>query len=114
MFTYAKLDKNNKLENIILADENFINEQIDKENYVRLITNEDEEKEAKKNFKFALNRPQEGNIYNFEKRKFKNNPRYPSWIFNEETYEWEPPVPKPISIIHEWDEENKLWKETKF
>jgi hypothetical protein len=35
---------------------------------------------------------------------------YPSWILNEETCLWEPPVPYPDDENeYEWDEENLNW-----
>jgi len=40
---------------------------------------------------------------------------YNSWILNETTCLWEPPIPYPvnndISIFYVWDEENLNWKE---
>jgi len=38
---------------------------------------------------------------------------FPSWILNEETCLWEPPVPMPKDEkIYAWDEEVKAWVET--
>ena len=34
---------------------------------------------------------------------------YPSWTYNETTFEWEPPIPKS-SPDDEWDEEGLRWK----
>jgi len=39
---------------------------------------------------------------------------FESWILDEETCIWEPPVPRPEYVApylfrHEWDEENKVW-----
>jgi hypothetical protein len=34
---------------------------------------------------------------------------YPSWVLNTETYEWDPPIPKPEEECT-WDEENLTWK----
>jgi hypothetical protein len=40
---------------------------------------------------------------------------YPSWIFNEETKDWEPPVPNPSDdLMYEWDEETVSWKALTF
>lgn len=33
-----------------------------------------------------------------------------SWVFNEETYEWDPPIPRPTNTLHYWDESEKNWK----
>lgn len=37
---------------------------------------------------------------------------FPSWILNQETCRWEPPIPKPDEENqYWWDEENLTWKE---
>ena len=37
---------------------------------------------------------------------------YPSWTLNEETADWEPPVPKPDSVGYfEWNEEQQRWED---
>ena len=38
---------------------------------------------------------------------------YASWILDEETCRWEPPVPYPTDgIVYNWDEETTDWKAT--
>ena len=38
---------------------------------------------------------------------------FESWILDEETCRWEPPVPYPTDgIMYEWDEETTDWKAT--
>jgi len=40
---------------------------------------------------------------------------YPSWIFNKETKDWEPPVSNPSDdLMYEWDEETVSWKALTF
>ena len=34
---------------------------------------------------------------------------YDSWTLNEETYEWEPPVPYPTDSAYRWNEETISW-----
>tara|TARA_R100001086_G_scaffold192068_1_gene109362 strand:- start:38 stop:430 length:393 start_codon:yes stop_codon:yes gene_type:complete len=34
---------------------------------------------------------------------------YDSWTLNEETYEWEPPVPGPTDGAYKWNEETISW-----
>lgn len=33
---------------------------------------------------------------------------FPSWVINEETCQWEPPIPAP-SNEHLWDEDSQQW-----
>jgi hypothetical protein len=36
---------------------------------------------------------------------------YDSWIFNEETCQWKPPVAYPTDgVMYQWDEETTNWK----
>jgi hypothetical protein len=126
MATYFKLNNENKIENTILAEKDFIESQPDKEKYVRLVTNEEELTNSFQDKSYALNKPtskvkidrennkiiiEEEPIYNFEKRKFKNPQPYASWTFDEESYEWIPPVPKPKEKVLVWNEEKQQWIE---
>jgi hypothetical protein len=125
MGTYYKINNEGRIEDTILAEKDFIESQPDKQKYVRLITNQEEKFNSEFDFSYALNEPKtvykpnkekqelvilNDNIYNFEKRKFKNPQPYASWTFDEESYEWIPPVPKPKKEIV-WNEEKQEWVE---
>lgn len=51
--------------------------------------------------------------YNKEKNVFIPPKPFESWILNEETFQWNPPIPYPTGSEqrHVWDEESKNWKE---
>ena len=49
-----------------------------------------------------------GAFYNEELDKFKPRQYFNSWTFNEETYNWEAPTPKPEGSYF-WNEENLNW-----
>lgn len=34
---------------------------------------------------------------------------YPSWVLDGATCRWQPPVPRPLSGMHIWDEQSKQW-----
>jgi hypothetical protein len=54
-----------------------------------------------------------GMIYDAGRDAFINPQPYPSWILNEETCLWQPPVPYPTDgIMYQWDEETTDWKAT--
>lgn len=57
---------------------------------------------------FRYNPASIGGKYNKEKDGFIPIKIYNSWIFNEETLKWEPPVTKPEGPAI-WDEENLRW-----
>ena len=42
---------------------------------------------------------------------FEPGNEYPSWQLNQDAWEWEPPVPMPVSIgPWDWNEETKSWE----
>lgn len=52
----------------------------------------------------------EGFIYNAEAQRFYPPRPYDSWTLNEETWEWEAPVPMPTDEpFYIWDEANQVW-----
>tara|TARA_B100000686_G_C16616397_1_gene876704 strand:- start:388 stop:822 length:435 start_codon:yes stop_codon:yes gene_type:complete len=64
-------------------------------------------------------KPSKGNHYSVEKGVFYPKSLYKSWILNEKTMYWDPPVPKPKEEVDPetgvlvlqwlWDETNKEW-----
>jgi hypothetical protein len=53
-----------------------------------------------------------GYIYDAERDAFIAPNPYASWLLNEDTCLWEPPVPKPTDgKIYEWDEATLSWVE---
>ena len=53
-----------------------------------------------------------GDTYNSEKDAFIRNKPYESWLFDENTCQWYPPVEKPNdNNDYLWDEDNQQWIE---
>jgi hypothetical protein len=53
-----------------------------------------------------------GMIFDAERDAFYFPQPYPSWILNENTCQWEAPVPYPDDEKrYEWNEENQSWNE---
>lgn len=50
-----------------------------------------------------------GYSYNEEFDAFVAPQPFPSWTLNEETTEWEAPVPRPEEGIWAWNEEEQQW-----
>jgi hypothetical protein len=36
---------------------------------------------------------------------------FQSWVLDEETYQWEAPIPYPAEGVHTWDEQAGVWVE---
>jgi hypothetical protein len=109
MGKYYKLNENNIVENVILAEQDFIDSQPDKEKYIKIFETQEEKNESLYNSLYSLNHGFINDYYNFEKRKFKSIKPYESWIWNKEKYEWEAPVEKPHSVYYLWNEEKQEW-----
>lgn len=96
MSKYAKINSENIVENIILAEDSVIS-YLDGL-YVKVTD---------------LSRNAEiGYIYNQESGKFIQKSIYPSWTLNEETLVYEAPVQKPLTGEYYWNEENQEWVES--
>lgn len=57
-----------------------------------------------------------GFLYDSVKDAFVPPKPYPSWLLNETTFNWDPPVEKPGDPKHirtwEWREDEQFWEET--
>lgn len=60
---------------------------------------------------FRKNTPTIGFLFDESRDAFIWPKRHESWILNEETYDWMPPIPKPEdNNNYYWDESIKNWK----
>lgn len=50
-----------------------------------------------------------GYTYDAARDAFLQPQPYASWILDEETGWWNPPVPRPSDGAHEWDEDSGSW-----
>lgn len=61
---------------------------------------------------FRKNTASPGAIYDIERDAFIYPKAYSSWILNEETCLWEPPIPKPLDgKTYVWNEDLIQWQE---
>jgi hypothetical protein len=109
MGLYAKI-KEGVVEQVILADADFIQTLPDKEFWIEAFDT------AENNPKGMM--PSVGDTYDSETVKFYPAKPYPSWVWNEEKWAWNAPVPYPEDDMectdnecrcHEWDEASVSW-----
>jgi hypothetical protein len=50
-----------------------------------------------------------GYTYDPDRDAFIPPKPYPSWILNEDTCLWDPPIPYPEDGMHTWNEETQSW-----
>ena len=102
MSHFAKIDSNNIVENVIVAEKDFINSGVVGDEFLWVQTS------YNNNFrgKYAAN----GDTWDKVNEVFISPQPYPSWILNEDTCQWESPVPYPDDDkMYNWDEDITNW-----
>lgn len=93
MTTYAKINSENIVENVIVCEDSNISTQVG--THIKITS---ETYEAKI-----------GDVYNQEKNKFVSLKPFDSWTLNQETLIWEAPKEKPTDGFYRWDEDAQDW-----
>lgn len=121
MAHFAQLDENNivvyvtPVDNEILTDENGIeHDHLAIEHLQNTVPIPDTHvwKKTSYNNNFRGRYAGIGFRYDEELDAFIRPQPYPSWSFNSETTDWDPPTPKPPeneNVYWEWDENTKTW-----
>jgi hypothetical protein len=110
MAHFAKIE-NGIVTQVIVADQEFIDLGVIEGRWIQTSYNthggqHPEGRPLRKNYAGI------GYIYDEAKDAFYSPPPFPSWILNEETCYWEPPIPMPEgpeNFSWNWDEENQAW-----
>ena len=114
-----KLDENNKVLRVIVVNDEY---EADGENWCNALLGGTWKQTSYNTLggvhslggtPFRKNYANTGYTYDATKDAFISPQPYPSWILNETTYRWEPPVAFPFgeagSSSFEWDEETTNW-----
>lgn len=110
MAHFAKINENNIVTQVIVADQEFIN-KIQGE-WIQTSYNTYGGKHLLGGTPLRYNYAGIGYIYNREHDAFYAPQPYNSWILNKETFIWEPPIPYPTDDkMYNWDESIINWKE---
>ena len=110
MAHFAKINENNIVTQVIVADQDFI-DMIEGE-WVQTSYNTYGGKHLLGGTPLRYNYAGIGYIYNREYDAFHTPQPYNSWILNKETFIWEPPIPYPTDgKMYNWDESITNWKE---
>jgi hypothetical protein len=111
MSHFAKIDENNIVVEVIVAEQDFIDSGAvgDPSKWIQTSYNtihntHPENRPLRKNF------AAEGFYYDKDLDAFIPPKPYDSWVFDKEKCDWHPPIPAPSSPIpHFWDENKKEW-----
>ena len=116
MAHFARLDENNMvirvhvLSNHVLVKDGEENEQQGAEFLQNLHKTTDRFIQTSYNGNIRKNYAGKWHIYDETRDAFMIPQPYPSWILDEDTCQWEPPVPRPEDIrVHNWDEDSGSW-----
>jgi len=104
MSHFAKIDKDNKVVQVIVAEKDFINSGAvgDSFNWVQTSYNSN----------FRKNYATIGGTYNPPKDAFIAAQDHLSWVLNEYTCQWEAPTPYPTDDkMYDWNEDTLAWDE---
>lgn len=116
MAHFAKLDENNNVISVHAVDnEVLLVDGVESEqagiDFLSGIHNYPYWKQASYNGSFRKNYPGPGHLYDPVRDCFRVESPYPSWVLNEDTCQWEAPVPRPEdSDKYIWNEETGSWE----
>ena len=107
--------KNNVVQQVIVAEQSFINTLDDSNDWIQTSYNT----RGGVHYDPITNQPDGGTPlnynyagigYNWDGTGFYAPQPYPSWTLDENTYLWNPPVPYPTDgQVYTWDETNQQW-----
>jgi hypothetical protein len=104
MSHFAKLDSNNIVTEVIVAEKNFINSGVVGDEFLWVQTSY--------NGNFRKTFASIGFTYDKARDAFISPQKFASWIRNEDTYQWEAPIPHPTDGKHySWNEDTTSWVE---
>jgi hypothetical protein len=104
MSHFAKIDSNNVVTEVIVAEQDFINSGAVGDSFLWIQTSY--------NGNFRKNFAGKGFTYDKIRDAFIPPQPYPSWTLNEDTCLWECPVARPSDgNEYSWNEETQAWDE---
>ncbi len=104
MSHFAKIDSNNIVENVIVAEQDFINSGAVGDSFLWIQTSY--------NGNFRGKYASIGDTWDKVNEVFIPPQPYPSWTLNEDTCLWDSPVPYPTDDLrYNWDEDTTSWVE---
>jgi hypothetical protein len=104
MSHFAKINNEGVVTELIVAEKNFINTGLVGDEFLWV--------QCSYNSNFRKNYPAIGDIYDSARNAFRKEQPFTSWTLNEDTCQWDSPVPYPTDDVdYTWDEETTNWKE---
>lgn len=117
MAHFAELDDNNIVKQVLVVS-NFSLDETNQEasgiDFLNNLFGHSNWKQTSYNKRFRKHFAGIGYKYDETKNAFIPPKPYPSWVLNEETYLWDPPIPYPevMTNFTMWDEDTQSWIES--
>lgn len=116
MAHFAKLDESNMVIDIVVVNNDVLDPLNEERSGIvfltELFSGYTNWKQASYNLNFRKNYPGVGYFYDQDRDAFIPPKPFPSWVINEETCNWKPPIEYPNDgKIYLWNEENIEWVE---
>lgn len=109
---FAKIDKDNVVVQVIVADQEFIDSGImgDPAVWMQCSYNTHGGEHVKGGTPIRKNFPGVGFTYDQTRDAFIPPKPYPSWALDEDSCLWEAPIPEPVNRTeYKWDEGRQRW-----
>ena len=115
MAHFAKLDKNNKVLEVHVVNNDVLDSDNEEQSGIKFLTEWSNGytnwKQTSYNATFRKNYAGIGFIFNEELDAFIAPKPYSKWILNEETCQWESPIPYPKDgQNYEWNNKKEEWE----
>ena len=123
MAHFAQLDENNVVINVVKVADNVILDENGNESeeigvaYLKSTIGGHKWVQTSYNDRIRKRYAPIGGTYNEQHDVFVFKKLYDSWVFDENTFDWVPPVPRPNTIPGHfliWDEENVQWVDKEY
>ena len=113
MATYAQINENDIVINVIVAEEEFINSLPDASMFIQTSRNTYGGVHILGKTPLRKNYAAIGYLYDRNKDAFIPPKIFDSYVFNEQTCQWDPPIPCPNKdgYMYKWDENTVSWIE---
>ena len=123
MAHFAKINSENLVTEVIVINNDVILDSNGEEqeslgvDFCKQIYGDGTYKQTSYNSKIRKNMATVGSTYDTSRDAFIRPKRYPSWVLDESTCRWQPPVEQPSdseakggNVLYHWDEHSKNWK----
>jgi hypothetical protein len=114
MAHFAKLDNNNNVLEVIVVNNSILDSNSEEESGIAFLTQWSEGytnwKQTSYNGSFRKNFAAIGGVYDSTRNAFIHPKPYNSWILDNTTCQWKPPIEYPNdNNSYWWDESNQSW-----